>query len=92
MPRKETFNARNKGAIRIFLLMSSVKDPTGYFQRYPSVSRKFILEIPSEIPKKIPQKIPKKFPQEIHPEIHPKIHPEIHSYEVVKYFNSVKVT
>jgi hypothetical protein len=70
MPRKDTFNARNNGAIKIFLLMSSVKVATGYFQRYSSVSRKFTLEIPLEIPKEIPR--------EIHTEIHPVIQPEIY--------------
>ena len=58
MPRKDTFNARNNGAIKIFLLMSSVKDATGYFQRYSCVSRKFTLEIPPEIPLEIPLEIP----------------------------------
>ena len=78
MPRKDTFNARNNGAIKIFLLMSSVKVATGYFQRYSCVSRKFAFEISPEIHPRNTLKIPQEIPREIHTEIHPAIQPEIH--------------
>ena len=78
MPRKDTFNARNNGAIKIFLLMSSVNVATGYFQRYSCVLRKLTLEISPEIHPRNPLKISQEIPLEIHTEIHPVIQPEIY--------------